>query len=227
MTVRMRNTIANGGLTGKDATINKVFSHREGNTYSTAKRFTKAGNPNSSQQALVRNMFAQTSAGWSNLTEDRRKLWNSAAPDWVNTGIFGAKRQSGKNLFTGCNIALSLAGLPYIVEPMEKQMSATLGSTAFVHAGGILSLDIQFDSTSADNAVELCVSSQQSSGTSVNNKKVILANFLCDEDITANLTALYTSRFGAPVAGKKLFWEVKQVSQGGNVISITSGVITF
>lgn len=223
----MRNTIANGGISGKDATINKVFSHREGKTYSTVKIFTKAGNPNSSQQALVRDTFAQTSAGWSALTEDERRLWNSAAPDWVNTGIFGAKKQSGKNLYTGCNIALALAGLPSIVEPMEKQMVATLGSTAFVYAGGALTLDIEFDSTSVDNAIELYVSSQQSAGTSVNNKKVILSNYLCALDISKNVIVEYTARFGAPIVGKKLFWEVKQVSQGGNVINITSGVITF
>lgn len=223
----MRNTIANGGISGKDATINKVFSHREGNTYSTVKRFTKAGNPNSSQQALVRDTFAQTSAGWSALTEGERRLWNSAAPDWVNTGIFGAKKQSGKNLYTGCNIALALAGLPSIVEPMEKQMVATLGSTAFVYVGGNLMLDIEFDSVSVNNAIELYVSSQQSAGTSVNNKKVILSNYLCDVDISKNVIVEYTARFGAPIVGKKLFWEVKQVSQGGNVINITSGVITF
>lgn len=223
----MRNTIANGGMTGKDATINKVFSHREGNTYSTAKRFTKAGNPNSAQQTLVRDTFAQTSAGWSNLTEVERVLWNNAAPDWVNTGIFGAKKQSGKNLFTGCNIALALAGLDAITTPGSKQMQATLGSTALVFAGGLLSLDIEFDTTSNRNAVELCVSSQQSAGTSVNNKKVILANYSCDVDISSNVLAIYTAKFGVPVPGKKMFWEVKQVSQGGNVINITSGVIVF
>lgn len=223
----MRNTIANGGMTGKDATINKVFSHREGNTYSTAKRFTKAGNPNSAQQTLVRDTFAQTSAGWSNLTEDERKLWNNAAPDWVNTGIFGAKKQSGKNLYTGCNIALAMAGLNALTEPNDKQMIATLGSTSFVYVAGVLTLDIEFDTTSNRNAIELCVSSQQSGGTSVNNKKVILKNYNCATDITSDVTADYTAKFGTPVAGKKLFWEVKQVSTGGNVLNITSGVITF
>ena len=223
----MRNTIANGGMTGKDATINKVFSHREGNTYSTAKRFTKAGNPNSSQQALVRETFAQTSAGWSSLVEEERKLWNAAAPDWVNTGIFGPKKQSGKNLYTGCNIALAMAGFDAITQPGSKQMVATLGSTAFVYVAGVLTLDIEFDTTSNRNAIELCVSSQQSSGTSVNNKKVILKNYNCDADISSVVTADYTAKFGIPVPGKKLFWEVKQVSQGGNVINITSGVIVF
>ena len=45
MGVKMRNTIANGGMTGRDKGIERVFAYRQGNSYSSVKAFTKPSNP--------------------------------------------------------------------------------------------------------------------------------------------------------------------------------------
>jgi hypothetical protein len=224
--VRVRNTTVNGGMTGRDETISKVFQHKEGQSFSTMKRFNPAGNPNTAAQQLVRNTFAQTSAGWSGLTEGQRNLWNSAAPDWATTGIFGSKQQSGKNLYTGCNVALVMASLLQILEPRDKNAVTTVSDVAETLSTTAFSLSIAMGTPSSEEAIQVCVSPQLSAGTSKNDKYVVLYSNYADESAVLDLKAAYEARFGTLIAGKKIFYKVNVVSSGGNVIRVGSFVGT-
>lgn len=219
--VRVRNTTVNGGLTGRDEQLGKVFAHKKGSSYSTMKKFTQAGNPNSSQQQAVRGAFASTSAGWSALTEEERGFWNDAAPDWSTTGIFGDKKQSGKNLYTGCNVVLALAQMPAITEPSNKAMLAAVLAVSFDLG---LNFGAEFTTPSADNKLQLLVSKPQTAGTSKCDKLTILVNKPC-VDFNVDLMPAYSAKYGAPSSGQKVFYEVRGISEGGNVSTIQKGSV--
>lgn len=223
--VRVRNTTVNGGMTGVDEGINKIFAHKEGTGYSTMKRRTSGVNPNTVAQQAVRAMFAQTSAGWSALTEAQRNAWNAAAPDWGTTGIFGDKQQSGKNLYTGCNVTLQSAGKAMISTPSAKNLIAVASASNFVNAAGVLTLSTIFSTPSAANQVQLLVSKQKSAGTSKNDKYVVLKNVAAGAAVNQVVTADYTAKYGALISGKKIFFKIKLVSAGGNSVVINGGSI--
>ena len=222
--VRVRNTVVNGGMTGRDENLGKVFAHKVGTGFSTMKRYVSPGNPNTEAQQLVRATFALTSAGWGSLTEAQRSLWNAAAPDWANTSIFGNKSQSGKNLYTGCNIALAMAGLNSINEPSEKTLRTSILSMTIAPT---LQIDISTNNTTNDNVIQVALSAPLSVGTSVVPKVSIFQNIPVNEDISTNLKAAYLLKYGAGAVGSKVGYEIKSVSMGGNVSLLQSGIFTL
>lgn len=226
--VKIRNTSVNGGMTGRDQTIDKVFAHKGGTTYSTMKTYAPASNPNTPAQQLVRDTFAQTSAGWSNLTEVERNLWNAEAPNWTGTNIFGSTKPSGKNLYTGCNVALKSAWRALITVPNNKDVQAVISLASLTKtAGGALTFDYTSNGVGVGETIQLHVSPQMSAGTNSNSKYFILYNDDADASNNVNLVADYAAKYGSPIAGKKIFWKIKLVSAGGNVTNHAQGVVIW
>ena len=222
--VRVRNTVVNGGMTGRDENLGKVFAHKVGSSFSTMKKYVSAGNPNSEAQQLVRSTFALTSSGWGALTETQRNLWNAAAPEWANTGIFGNKSQSGKNLYTGCNIALAMASLNSIVEPSEKTLRASILNLTIQQT---LNIEIAASNDTDDNVIQIALSAPLSVGTSVVPKVSIFENLPIVEDINTSLRAAYLLKYGPGAVGSKVGYEIRSISKGGNVSLLQSGIFTL
>jgi hypothetical protein len=226
--VKIRNTTVNGGLTGRDREINKLFAYRDGNSYSSMKRFRKAGNPNSAAQAITRNSFASTSAGWSALSEGRRIAWNNDVPNWVSTGIFGNKKQSGKNLYTGVNVRLAQVGAPAIDTPGNKSsdLMDLNGSVTVVSAGDI-TLDITASTYDATAFFIVAASKINTAGTMVHTKTRLLLSYTADEAVNANIYGEIVAKYGNAVAGQKMSFDIYSLSAGGNKILFARKTITF
>lgn len=218
--LRVRNTLVNGGMTGIDEKIDKVFAYKQGSNYSTAKKRVKASNPNTEAQQLIRNTFTQTSAGWSALTQEERNLWNSAAPLWVNTGIFGDKKQTGKNLYTGVNVRLATIGRALISEPGSKETSLELTNASIEALGGTVEFVAAGAGFAAEDTIVVAVSSQLSAGTSKvqNVTKIKSFNGGGAFPSSVDLTADYTAKYGSLVEGKKIGYEISVITAGGNKI---------
>lgn len=218
--LRVRNTLVNGGMTGIDQKIDKVFAYKQGNNYSTAKRRVKASNPNTEAQQLIRNIFAQTSSGWGALTEEQRALWNSAAPLWVNTGIFGDKKQTGKNLYTGVNIRLATIGRALIVEPGTKETTLDLESGSVEALDSTVKVLMTGTGFTAQDTIVCAVSKQLSTGTSIVQETTKITSFNGGGPFPAetNITAAYTAKYGSLIEGKKIGYEISVITAGGNKI---------
>ena len=221
--VKVRNTTVNGGMTGRDKTISKVFAFRDGNTYSSMKTFTKPANPQSELQNVVRQAFTQSASGWSGLTQNERDAWEADAPNWLNTGVFGIKKMSGQNLYIGCNVALAVAGLDAITVPGSREIIGAIDSLELSFVGANLTLEGVFTGGSSLNAIEVAVSSPKSLGSSKVTKLTVLNSYPMDGDITEILNADYVAKYGSIPAGKKIFYELRYVSAGGNVSAWSFG----
>ncbi|EMY3484077.1 hypothetical protein AAIP36_002336 [Flavobacterium psychrophilum] len=224
--VKVRNTSVNGGMTGRDQSIDKVFAYKDGNSYSTMKVYAPATNPNSIAQQQVRDTFAITSTGWSNLTEAQRDLWNTEAPNWSGSNMFGSTKLSGKNLYTGVNVALVSAGKQLISVPGNKTLISKIVSANVTLIAGVFNLKLTAETTATDEVFQIHVSPQQSAGTSSCTKFVILTNQVIGAGIDDyNITALYNAKYGVINPNQKIFYKVTTVSTGGNVVEFSQGVI--
>lgn len=224
--VKVRNTTVNGGMTGRDKTINKVFAYRDGKSYSQMKRFGTGSAIATPSQQLIRDTFSQTSIGWSNLSESDREAWNNAAPDWINTNVFGNKSQSGKNLYTGANVALVGAGRDIISEPLRKNLIASPEEASVIWSAGVLTAIVPFFVTEDTDTCQIRVSKQKTAGTSKNSQYVTLVNVNCGANITQDLSTPYQAKYGDFVSGSKIFVEIRLVSAGGNNTLYLSEVVT-
>ena len=225
MGVKMRNTIANGGMTGRDKGIERVFAYRQGNSYSSVKAFTKPANPQSTLQTEVRNAFTLASAGWSGLTQEQRNAWENTAPEWLNTGIFGIKKMSGQNLYIGCNIALTRAGLDTIDEPSTRQMISQIGNLEVTLNAGVLKLVASATNAQSTEAVQVAISAPRSLGTSKGAKLTVLHCEEVSTNMDRDITASYVAKYGSIPSGAKIYFECRTVSRGGNVVAVSSGVL--
>lgn len=223
---KMRNTVVNGGMTGRDKGINRVFAYRNGKSYSQLKAFTKPSNPQTTAQQAIRSRFTLQAIGWSGLTDAQRKAWNEGVIGIDFSDQFGKTSVSGKAYNAGANIALSAAGLPNINVPGERDFKAEIGSTSVTCASGVLTWNVEFDTNSPDNAVQLSISAQKSPGTSKVGKLTILSNATCATNIARDITADYVLKYGALVAGQKIFFSTSLISQGGNKVVVQESNLT-
>jgi hypothetical protein len=227
MAVKVRNTTVNGGLTGRDTNINKTFSFKQGQNHSIMKKTTNPTDRKTLAQTRVRDIFAQTSRGWSQLHEEQRVQWNNEAPNWENTGIFGVTRPSGKNLYTGCNVALVSAGKDPIDEPSRKELICILDSVVpqIDSHTATLDLNLVWVVNDAEEVIEILVSPQLSAGTSKTEKFSIIKKMPCVDD-GISFYEEYVSKYGALKIGSKIFYKIKLISKGGNSVNYTSGFLT-
>lgn len=223
---KMRNTVVNGGMTGRDRGINRVFAYKNGKSYSQVKAFTKPSNPQSAAQQAIRSRFTLQAVGWSNLTDEQRKAWDEAVIGVDFSDQFGKTSVSGKAYNAGANIALSAAELPTIDSPGARNFKAVINSTAVKCVAGVLSWDVEFSETSIVDAVQLAISGQKSAGTSKVGKLTIMMNRGCDIDVVRDITADYVAKYGALIAGQKIFFSTSLISQGGNKVVVQESNLT-
>lgn len=224
---KMRNTIVNGGMTGVDKGINRVFGYRNGKSYSQVRKYTKPSNPDSALQLITRERFASTSAGWSALPQANRDEWNLAATEVINVDQFGNKKQSGKNYFTGANVALAQVAAATINTPGNKVMTAAIGFADITLALGVIELNVDLDTVSGTDYVIVSFSRPQSAGTSAfPSLGIVVFKDLSADIADLDITDDYVARFGAFSAGQKLFWQIDTVTSGGHRAALKKGILT-
>ncbi len=224
--IKVKNTTISGGLTGHDEILGKVFSHRSGANHSIMKKFVQPANPKTAKQEVVRSAFAQSSAGWSNLTEAERQNWNNEAPNVVNTGVFGNRNQSGKNLYTATNVALAVAGLPAITSPGQRTLPIAMSNVVWTVVIGAMEITVDAEEMFYLGKIVVKATKPQSAGTSKFPKPTILKTVAYATSQAIDFTNEFEARFGTPIAGQKVSIEVGCIGSGGFYFPFTSTVIT-
>ena len=214
----MRNTLENGGMSGRDKLNNRVLAYKNGKSYSSVKAFVSPRNLNSRAQQEVRQMFATTSRMWSQLSDAQRTSWNLEAPNWKNTDVFGDKTQSGKNLFTGINIVLQSAGMPFTEIPLTKDVLTDVNEF-FFNRTTPSSIECQIDTNSIEPGEVLIVkaSRQVSAGTSSVTQFTQVLKLTPDPSGTQTIDLIneYSAKYGIPVRGKRIYWQLYVIGNGG------------
>jgi hypothetical protein len=179
-------------------------------------------NPRTTAQLAVRQALSNQSKRWRTLTQAQIAAWNTAAADQQTTPEDGQSgRMTGLQLFVQVNTVAILTGQPTVSNPPPAVAPVGLPAITLTltNTAGVVS--IKLATAGAMPAIALVKACKpQSAGISICNNWRKLG--LCPPVTSgaADITALFTAKFGAPIAGKKLFIQVVEVA--GYTVEIPS-----
>lgn len=208
----MMMTDARGKLGGQ------VFSKNRSGAYVRTK--VTPVNAQTSYQQLVRFVLGSLSAGWSGLSDSARKAWDSAVRDWERSDVFGDNRTpTGKNLYTGLNQNLQLAGLSLVALPPEK---VEMPVVEFLKADFNTDTSKLLASTRGDStgfSFQIWATPPMSQGTNfVKNKLRYIGVATGGDQEVLDITTMYSDRFGSlPVDGQNIVVAVRLLASNGQV----------
>ncbi len=173
-------------------------------------------NPRTADQLVARSRLAQMAAAWDSLTESQQDAWIAAAAQEQSRPTLGQSGPlTGLQLFVKLNANLALVGEPPLNAPAAKPQwdaNVTQG-LELTNPGGVPALKLTCSGTSAAFNV-IRAAAPQKSGTRRPMSLRIIGEL--PEVVTgkADITSLYTAKFGAPVAGDRIFVESFQMEDG-------------
>jgi hypothetical protein len=142
---------------------------------------------------------------WRNLSVIQKQSWNQLVPEG----------QSPFNHFVQCmanRYASNDITVPVFVMPSSYFVLSTLSVVALVSTQ-----TITFTSTgiaAGNYRTHFLLSHQQSAGSSKNKRGMSICDYLTQSaSFNRGFTTAYTSKYGALIAGKKIFYELKAFDQ--------------
>lgn len=191
----------------------QVFSKNRGGAYIRTK--VTPANAQTSFQTAVRAILAYLASSFRTLTANQILAWNSAVSDFTSTDIFGdVKTPSGEQLYIRLNANLGKVGEPYITDPPLPTNVSPLSGLAVAAAAGAGTLAISADQATVGAGLRLYI---QATPCVSPGKSFVKSEFRTigytgvNAGIPYAAGADYTSKFGAMVAGQKLFVRVQSV----------------
>lgn len=191
----------------------QVASRNRGGAYLRTK--VTPVNPQTSAQLGARNRLTGRSQAWRGLTQAQRDSWSAAVGQYARTDIFGSLRNpSGFNLYQRINNNLLQVGQTVLVSPALPAAVLTVSITSLVAtvAGQLIPLTLSA-AVPAGSSMKVFATSPQSPGVSFVKSEYRLINTY--PAATATPVALgvpYTTKFGAFVAGQKIFVKIAFVN---------------
>lgn len=190
-----------------------VFSKNRGGAYLRTK--VTPSNPQTEAQVEQRSLLASASQAWKALTEAQRQAWNGAVSGYATTNIFGdIVNPSGATLHTRVNINVGLAGGSALLIPPTPIGVAAVGGFSVTADVSDEEVELGWTSGAVPAGCVRIVEATPllSAGIyNANNKFRQIASLASATATGVNVHTQYTAKFGALVAGKKLFVRVKDI----------------
>ena len=173
-------------------------------------------NPRTVAQTGVRGILSRVAAAWRGLQESQRAAWTAAG-----SGVNSASRlgQSGPltglQLFNKINCTLAQFGQDQVDAPPARPQFAALAPQNLVitNTGGAVALKLTCPTSPGENTI-VRASKPLSQGFEKCSDFRILGTCPAAVQGSADITSLYTTRYGAPAAGMKVFVRASQMVNG-------------
>jgi hypothetical protein len=184
-------------------------------------------NPRTDAQMSVRDNLSRVAAKWRTLTETQRAEWMAAATAVKSNSRLGQNGAlSGFQLFTKINCTLLQFGQADVDTPPLRPQFPDLAPQNLVitNTAGVVALKLTCPTDPGDNTI-VRGSKPVSQGVEVCKDFRILG--VCPAPVTgsADITSLYTARYGVPKAGTKVYVQVNQVVDGWESLPRTYSAI--
>ena len=184
-------------------------------------------NPRTGAQMSVRDNLSRVAARWRALTETQRAEWMAAATAVKsNTRLGQNGTLSGFQLFTKINCTLAQFGQDQVDAPPLQPQFPDLAPQNLVitNTAGVVALKLTCPTNPGENTI-VRGSKPVSQGVEVCKDFRILG--ACPAPVTgsADITSLYTARYGSPKAGTKVYVQVNQVVDGWESLPRTYSAI--
>jgi hypothetical protein len=184
-------------------------------------------NPRTVPQTTVRANLARVTARWRSLQEAQRAAWTAAASGVRSASRLGQSGPlTGQQLFNKINCTLAQFGQAQVDVPPARPQFPILAPASLVitNAAGVI-------------ALKLTCATDPSESTIVRGSKPVSQGFgnftdfrvlgMCPAPAqgSADITSLYTARYGAPPVGTKVFVSVNQLVDGWEDRPVTFSAI--
>jgi hypothetical protein len=184
--------------------------------------------PRTPAQVAARASLSDQSASWRGLTDPQRAAWNAFAQSFTVTNSLGTTiNLTGAQCFVKVNTTNVKNGDAAVTAPPALPSFLTNTCTGLVATAGTPTLEISGTAPAMGTKFMVYASPQLSAGVSFNGKYVWLQTSQTFTSGEMSILTAYTARYGALIAGKKLFVKVVQSQAGmqdnGTVFSIIVG----
>jgi hypothetical protein len=173
-------------------------------------------NPRTSAQMTVRDNLSRVAARWRVLTEPQRVEWMEAATAVKSNSRLGQSGAlSGFQLFAKINCTLAQFGQDQEDTPPLRPQFADLvpQNLVITNAGGVVALKLTCLGDPGENTI-VRGSKPVSQGIEVCKDFRILGPYPAAVAGWADITSLYTARYGVPKAGTKVYVQASQFVDG-------------
>jgi len=173
-------------------------------------------NPQTPAQLLVRSNLASVSSRWDTLTETQRQAWIAAAALQQTRPRLGQSGpMTGLQLFVKLNATLAEFGQEQIDAPVPPPEFPALAvqNLVITNTGGVIALKLGAPTNPGENTIVRGAAPMNQGITKTANFRV-LGTCPAPADGQADITSLYTARFGVPAVGTKVFVRCNQYLSG-------------
>lgn len=192
-----------------------VFSRNRGGNYLRNK--VTPLNPKTSSQVAARSRLTQFSQAWRGLTEDQRNAWLAAVPNWARTDIFGdIVNPSGNTLYIRLNINIALAGGTAIAVPPSPVGASALTDLSVTVDVSSTTMEVVFAPSPVPANHTLVIESTPAMSPGINNANSqfrVISTVAAAGTTPEDVWAAQVAKFGAPIAGQKVFIRAKLINK--------------
>ena len=184
-------------------------------------------NPRTTAQMTIRDNLSRVAAKWRKLTETQRAEWMAAASAVKSTSRLGQNGTlSGFQLFTKINCTLAQFGQDQVDAPPVRPEFPDLAPQDLVitNTDGVVALKLDCPADPGQNTI-VRGSKPVSQGIEVCKDFRILGTCPAPVAGVADITSLYTARYGVPQVGTKVYVQVNQVVDGWESLPRTYSAI--
>lgn len=166
------------------------------------------------------------SGGWRSLQEPQRAAWRAAASGVQSASRLGSGPLTGQQLFNKINLTLSKFGQDQVDAPPARPMFPDLAPQGLVitNAGGAVTLKLTCLGDPGENTI-VRGSKAVSQGFEKFNDFRVLGTCPAAVGGSADITNLYTARYGVPPVSTKVFVRVNQFVNGWEDVPLTFAAV--
>jgi len=173
-------------------------------------------NPQTAEQLVVRGRLASMAAAYDALTESQQNAWIAAAAQIQTRSVLGQSGpMTGLQLFVKINANLAQVGEPTVNAPPDAVTwdANITQSLELTNVSNVVALKLVC-SGSSDAFNLVSAAAPQKTGVRSSVKLNYLGELPEVVSGKADITSLYTAKFGAPVAGQRIFVSSQQMLDG-------------
>ena len=184
-------------------------------------------NPRTPAQMSVRAILSRVAASWRGLQEAQRAAWMAAAKEVKSTSRLGQSGAlSGFQLFAKINCTLAQFGQDTVTAPPAHPEFPELAPASLIitNTTGVIALKLACPTDPGENTIVRASAPLSQGRENSRDYRIIGA---CPPAVagSANITGLYTARYGVPPVGKKVFVQVNQAVNGWEDLPVTFSAI--
>ena len=176
----------------------------------------RVANPRTPSQLAVRDNLSRVAARWRSLQETQRAAWMAAAKEVMsNPRLNQSGNLSGFQLFTKINCTLAQFGQEQVDAPPAQAQFPTLAPQSLVitNTAGVIALKLTCPTSPGENTI-IRGSAPISQGRETCSDYRVLGTCPAPALGSADITSLYTARYGVPPVGKKVYVQANQFVDG-------------